>query len=60
MARNLLVVVIALFNTKSHSVTALKIFDPTVELRSSDLLLTPTASGNHPDTVTTGNTISLD
>lgn len=43
MARNLVVVVvIALFNTKSLSVTALKIFDPTVALRSSDLLLTPT------------------
>lgn len=43
------VVVVNLFSTKLPSDTALKTSDHTVESRSSDLLLTPTAFESHPE-----------
>lgn len=47
MGRRSLVVVP--YNTKFPLATALKTFAPTVESRSFDLLLTPTAFESHPD-----------
>uniref|UniRef100_A0A6N2LHQ1 Uncharacterized protein n=1 Tax=Salix viminalis TaxID=40686 RepID=A0A6N2LHQ1_SALVM len=52
VARRSLVVVVVVVNpycTKHLSVTALKTSDLPVESRSSDLLLTPTAFGSHPE-----------
>lgn len=51
MVRRSLVVVVVVnpFSTKLPSDTALKTCDHTVESRSSDLLLTPTAFESHPE-----------
>ncbi|KAJ6926672.1 hypothetical protein NC651_010935 [Populus alba x Populus x berolinensis] len=51
VARSLVVVVVVVnpYCTKHLSATALKTSDLPVESRSSDLLLTPTAFGSHPE-----------
>lgn len=48
MVKRILVVVNP-YSMKHLLDTASKTSDPTVESRSSDLLLTPTALANHPD-----------
>lgn len=51
MGKRSLVVVVNPYSTKLPLDTALKTYDQTVESRNSDLLLTPTALANHPDTI---------